>query len=82
MKVEIVKDSTGYWPKVYDGAGVSCYIEEKGFFKKTYSLWCSQHNAKKYCNVYNTQEDALACLNRYYKHVKNSTPHIVYKADW
>ncbi len=84
MKVEIVKDAEGYWPKVYqlEGDKYSHFIEEKGFFKKTYSLYCSMHNAKKYCNVYSTKEDALALLNRYYNHVKGSIPKVVYEAEW
>ena len=84
MKVEIVKDAEGYWPKVYqlEGDSYSHFIQEKGLFKKTYTLWATEQYRKKYCNVYSTREDALALLNRYYNHVKGSIPKVVYEAEW
>ena len=81
MKVRVIKDKMGYRPQAQGSAGEWQYIEEKGWFKKTYETWVmfTEHGT-----VCSSQEAAVDVLKRYSAHLNSldNRQTVVYEADW
>lgn len=81
MRVRVIKDSMGYRPQVQGDNGEWQYIEEKGWFKKTYYTWVM---FPEYGTVCASQEAAANVLKRYAAHLNllDNRQTVVYEADW
>lgn len=82
MRVRVIKDVMGYRPQVFEELIQNwVYLEEKGWFKKTYFTWIN-HN--EYGSVCSSQEAAIDMLNRYAAQLDflNHAYSVVYEADW
>jgi hypothetical protein len=82
MKVRVIKDNLGYRPQVLlNNTEVWQYVEEKGWFKKTYFLWIM---FPEHGSVFSNHEAAVDCLSRYKAHldIESTEPTVIYEAEW